>query len=48
MEALMADLAVPINVIDAWIYVLNDAEKYKSPEAPRRLFFNTKEMVMFS
>ncbi|KAJ9544175.1 hypothetical protein OSB04_023882 [Centaurea solstitialis] len=47
MDALIGDLAVPINVIDAWIDVLND-EKYKSQEAPIRLFFNTKDMLFFT
>ncbi|KAI3669517.1 hypothetical protein L6452_40753 [Arctium lappa] len=45
MEALVAGLPIPVNVIDSWIFVLNDEEKYRSDEAMRRIFFNTKVMV---
>ncbi|KAI3681643.1 hypothetical protein L6452_36445 [Arctium lappa] len=45
MEALVAGLPIPVNVIDSWIFVLNDEEKYRSNEAMRRIFFNTKVMV---
>jgi len=46
MEAMIAGLPIPVNTIDASIYILNDEEKYKSNESPRRLFFNTKVVVM--
>ncbi|KAI3746741.1 hypothetical protein L6452_09180 [Arctium lappa] len=42
---LVAGLPIPVNVIDSWIFVLNDEEKYRSDEAMRRIFFNTKVMV---
>ncbi|KAI3681384.1 hypothetical protein L6452_36178 [Arctium lappa] len=45
MEALVAGLPIPVNVIDSWIFVLNDDEKYISNEVMRRIFFNTKVMV---
>ncbi|KAI3664949.1 hypothetical protein L6452_43563 [Arctium lappa] len=45
MEALVAGLPIPVNVIDIWIFVLNDEEKYRSDEAMRRIFFNTKVMA---
>ncbi|KAI3759509.1 hypothetical protein L6452_07391 [Arctium lappa] len=45
MEALVAGLPILVNVIDSWIFVLNDEEKYRSDEAMRRIFFNTKVMV---
>ncbi|KAI3665187.1 hypothetical protein L6452_43810 [Arctium lappa] len=47
MEALVSGLPIPVNVIDCWIFVLNDEEKYRSDEAMRRIFFNTKVMLFF-
>ncbi|KAI3771138.1 hypothetical protein L6452_02296 [Arctium lappa] len=47
METLVAGLPIPVNVIDSWIFVLNDEEKYRSNESMRRIFFNTKVMLFF-
>ncbi|KAI3685735.1 hypothetical protein L6452_34993 [Arctium lappa] len=46
MEALVAGLPILVNVIDSWIFVLNDEEKYINNEAMRRIFFNTKVGIM--
>ncbi|KAJ9562278.1 hypothetical protein OSB04_007438 [Centaurea solstitialis] len=41
MEMLVSGYGLQNRIIDAWVHVLNDCEKYKSDEAPRRLYLRT-------
>ncbi|KAJ9550855.1 hypothetical protein OSB04_014900 [Centaurea solstitialis] len=41
MEMLVSGYGLQNRIIDAWVHVLNDCEKYKSDEAPRKLYLRT-------
>ena len=45
LQTLAGESTIAIEVINGWVNVLNEEEKYRSPNSPRRLFLSTDVAV---